>query len=179
MASFLEKLKNRKENSSHSRNFCQKKFGQKLLSPKAWNLFLCLGFLVGCSSLNLPKVALKKITVSAQPGANKDFVTLVHFVFPKTEDLYKELKKMDATAYFAVANQLTADFASDLEIIPIEIAPEMTLKENVYLKDFRTKAVLVFARYDSNLPGVHREELRVRESKVNISLERAGFVVTY
>ncbi|GHS94591.1 hypothetical protein AGMMS49949_08490 [Alphaproteobacteria bacterium] len=179
MASFLEELKNRKGNSSHSQDSCQKKSKRKLSSSKTWNFLLCLGFLAGCSSLDLPKVALKKIIVSAQSGANKDLVTLVHFVFPKTEDLYKDLKKMDATTYFAVANQLAADFASDLEIIPIEIAPEMTVKENVCLKDFRSKAVLVFARYDGNLPGVHREELRVRESKVNISLGRAGFVVTY
>jgi hypothetical protein len=137
------------------------------------------GILASCSSFYFPPVSLKHITVSAQPGANFDLVTLVHFVFPKTPDLYKELKKMDAVSYFAVEKQLLADYVNDLEVVAVEIAPGMVRTEHVKLKDFRSQAVLVFARYDAALPGLHREELSLRKKKVHIVLGRNKFVVSY
>lgn len=149
---------------------------------KVISLFSIGLFVFGCSlpeAITIPKVWLKQVTVSAQKDANKELVTVVHFVFPKTEDLYKEFKKMDALAYFAAIDQLITDYPNDLEVVPIEIVPGMTLTKEIHLKDFSSQAVLIFARYDDSIPGMHREELKKMCKKAHVSLGRNSFSVSY
>lgn len=146
-----------------------------------WAALAAVVLLVGCASdlLVVPKVGLREVNVSACKNANRDHVTLVHFVCPKSDALYQELKKMDAQAYFAVAEQLALDHPNDMEVIAVEVVPGMSVTEKVQLKDFRSRAVIVFARYEKDIPGLHREELRSLCKKAHISLGRAAFTVTY
>lgn len=146
-----------------------------------WGALSAVALLVGCASdlLVVPKVGLREVTVSASKNANRDHVTLVHFVFPKSETLYQELKKMDAQAYFALSEQLALDHPNDLEVVAVEVAPGMSVTERIQLRDFSARAVIVFARYENDIPGLHREELRSLCKKANISLGRAAFTVTY
>lgn len=146
-----------------------------------WSALGVVAVLAGCSSsfLVIPKVGLREVTVTASKNANRDHVTLVHFVFPKSEALYQELKKMDAQAYFAVAAQLALDYPNDLEVVAVEVAPGMRVTEKIQLKDFKSRAALVFARYENDIPGLHREELRSLCKKTHISLGRSTFTVTY
>lgn len=146
-----------------------------------WSALSIVAMLAGCSSsfFVVPKVGLREVTVTASKNANRDHVTLVHFVFPKSEALYRELKKMDAQAYFSVATQLALDYPNDLEVVAVEVAPGMRVTEKIQLKDFRAQAALVFARYENDIPGLHREELRSLCKKTNISLGNSTFTVTY
>lgn len=164
-----------KQKSGNKMKVCNTVFSSSILGTIAL-------WMVGCTAPDMmvfPKVALREVTVSASKNANREHVTLVHFVFPKSTDLYNELKKMDAQAYFAAAEQLIHDHPNDLEIIPIEIVPGMTITQEVKLKTFDSRAALVFARYEDEIPGLHREELRDLCKKVRILLGRAGFTVIY
>ncbi|MDR1597968.1 MAG: hypothetical protein LBR89_03465 [Holosporales bacterium] len=140
-----------------------------------------LTLLTGCGGYKVmvPTVALKKVTVVAQKEANKEMVTTVHFVFPKTETLAEEIRKMDAVAYFAAFADIKASHPNDIEIVSIEAVPGISTSQKIQLEDFNSQAAIVYARYDDSIPGAHREELKKRCSKVIISLGRTSFGVAY
>ncbi|MDR2464384.1 MAG: hypothetical protein LBD36_02090 [Holosporales bacterium] len=148
---------------------------------KQRSVYTLLLFLVSCTNdlVKVPSVGLKRVTVVAQKDANNSSVTTVHLVFPKTDDVYTTLNKMDAIAYFAAFRDLLASFPNDLEIVVIEAVPGLSVTEKICLKDFASKAVIVFASYDQSIPGTHRETLRTLCKQVSISLGRNSFTVSY
>lgn len=124
-------------------------------------------------------VGLRSVRLVAQENANKKQVIRVHFVFPKNSDLLAELRKMDATTYFEQVGQLLNDYPNDLEIVEAEVVPGMSVDKEIELKDFRSKAVLVFFDYDKSLRGRHREELRKLCRSAQINLGRNDVTISY
>lgn len=118
--------------------------------------------LMGCSTTTelISSVGLRKVKVIAREDANGGRVTRMHFVFPKSNELLLELKKMDASTYFDQAEQLIANNPNDLEVVVVEAVPGLTSEVKIQLKDYRSKAALVFVDYDSNSRGLYREEFR-------------------
>lgn len=124
-------------------------------------------------------VGLRQIRVVAQDNANRSQVTRVHLVFPKNNALLADLRKMDASTYFSQVGQLLNDYPNDLEIVELEVVPGLSFDKNIELKDYRSKAVLVFFDYDKSLRGRHREELRKLCRKAQLNLGRNDVTISY
>lgn len=127
----------------------------------------------------VPKVYLKNISFSADQDANENRVVTVHLVVPKKPELYNEILKMDALAYFSITKQLQADYPNDLEVFTWEIVPGSSLqKQRILLKDFRGQGAIVFLQYGDEIPGIHRLVLP-QKSSCKVLLKRNEAILAY
>ena len=132
-----------------------------------------------CNCLTIPKTNLRNLSLSASDDMNEGRVVAVHLVAAKTQALYEEILKMDSLAYFSATKQLQADYPNDLEVFTWELVPGSSINDiNIRLSDFRAQGLIIFARYDDSIPGLHRLVLP-KKRNVRILLKRTECIISY
>lgn len=108
------------------------------------------------SALNFKqaKVWLEKITFKASDDLNDSSPLVVHVLVVYSEDLLKDLKKMDSDAYFSKAQQIKDDNPDTLDVLVKELVPGRRVEMVVKPTKLTGEAVVIFARYSSK--GDHR-----------------------
>ncbi len=116
------------------------------------------------------KVHLKRLNISAVPGANNNSAIKVDLILMADPVMIAELLKMPAREYFKKREQIAKDHISSVQIMSWEIVPGQSFEDIQveYTKRRRPVAAFMYALYHS--PGDHRLRIGGGEA-VHIVLE--------
>lgn len=153
---------------------------ERFLKISLFTTAICF-FFTGCDSvksaigLKQSKVWLQKANFTALPNANDSSPTRIHIVIAYTDNLAKDLLKLDAKTYFSKETKISTDAGSDLEIFKIDIIPDSKASLNITPSASNGVAALLFARYESK--GDHRYNVGA-DYEIQVDLAKHKLTVT-
>ena len=126
--------------------------------PAVWLIAALLLGLVGCSGFT-DRVRLRfggkvRVEVVTTANLNRDFPLAVDFVVAYDKDLFKELQKLDAQAWFAGREQYLKDFEMKVDSHYWEWVPGRRVEPKKIRYRLGAHGGVVFAHYFT--PGAHR-----------------------